>query len=110
MYRDLFCKFIPKFNGSAFFVHKNVNYEMELDACLQGLGARCGNEIYSIPLHLGYENMTIVHLEMLNIIVAIRTWSFSWAGTTIRIHCDNQATVSVFTTDKTKDCILAAIA
>ena len=74
--RDLksFCKFTLKFNGSAFFVYRNVNYEREIDSCLQALGARSSNEIYSIPLHLGQENMTIVHLEMLTILVAIRTW------------------------------------
>ena len=43
-----FCKFVSKFNGLAFFVYKNVNYEIELDACLQGLGARCGNLLNSI--------------------------------------------------------------
>ena len=106
-HRDLnwFCKFVPKFNGSAFFVHKNVN--CELDACLQGLGARCGNEVYSIPLQLGHESMAIVHLEMLNILVAIRTWGWSWISTTVRIHCDNRAVVSVPTTGKTGDPILA---
>ena len=75
-HRDLnsFCKFSPKFNDSAFFVYRNVNYEIEIDSCLQDLGAISGNAIYSIPLHLGHENMTIVHLEMLNVLVAIRTW------------------------------------
>ena len=53
--------------------------------------------------------MTIVHLEMLNILVAIRTWGEAWAGTTVRIHCDNQAVVSVLNTGRTRDIILAAI-
>ena len=110
-HRDLnwFCKFVPRFNGTAFFVHKQVNYEIELDACLQGLGARWGNEIYAIPLNVGHESMTIVHLEMLNILVAIRTWGKAWSGTTVRIHCDNQAVVSVLNTGRTRDSILAAI-
>ena len=111
-HRDLnwFCLFVPKFNGLAFFVHKNVNHDIELDACLQDLGARWGNKIYSIPLHLGHDNVTIVHLEMIYILVTIRTWGLLWAGTPIRIHCDNQVVVSVLTTSKTKDSILAAIA
>ena len=33
-----------------------------------------------------------------------------WPPTTIRIHCDNQAVISVLTTGKTKDHILADIA
>ena len=110
-HRDLswFCKFVSKFNGSTFFVHKNVNHEIELDVCLEGLGARWGNKIYSIPLNIGHKNTTIVHLEMLNILVAIRTWGSAWTGTTIKIHCDNQAVVSVLNTGRTKDSILAAI-
>ena len=111
-HRDLnwFCQFVPKFNGSAFFVHSHIHHEIELDACLQGLGARWGDQIYSIQIHLGHEDMTIVHLEMLNILVAIRTWGLTWTGKTIRIHCDNQVVVSVLTTGKTKDSTLAAIA
>ena len=54
--------------------------------------------------------MTIVHLEMLYILVTTRTWGLSWQGTKIRIHCDNQVVVSVLTSGKAKDSILAAIA
>ena len=111
-HRDLnwFIEFIPKFNGSAFFVHHNIQYEIELDACLQGLGARCGDQVYAIEIPLNFENMGIVHLEMINILVAIRTWATLWKGKNIRIHCDNQAVVSVLTTGKTRDSRLAAIA
>ena len=111
-HRDLnwFIKFIPKFNGSAFFVHRNIQYKIELDACLQGLGARCGDQVYGMDIPLNFENMGIVHLEMINILVAIRTWATLWKGKNIRIHCDNQAVVSVLTTGKTRDSLLAAIA
>ena len=111
-HRDLnwFLKFIPKFNGSAFFVHQNIQYEIELDACLKGLGARCGNQVYALKIPQKFENMTIVHLEMINILVAIRTWATLWQGKNIRIHCDNQAVVSVLTTGRTRDALLAAIA
>ena len=54
--------------------------------------------------------MGIVHLEMINILVAIRTWATLWQGKNIRIHCDNPAVVSVLTTGKTRDVLLAAIA
>ena len=111
-HRDLkwFQNFIPKFNGTAFFVYQNICYEIELDACLQGLGARCGDQVYTIPIPLNYEGMGIVYLEMLNILVAIRTWGTSWQGKNIKIHCDNQSVVSVLTTGKTRDEVLAAIA
>ena len=54
--------------------------------------------------------MGILHLDMINILVAIRTWATLWQGKNIRIHCDNQAVVSVLTTGKTRDVLLAAIA
>ena len=67
---------------------------MELDASLQELGARWGHQVYTISIQLGYNDFSIVHLEMLNILVAIRTWGQQWHGKAVRIACDNQAVVS----------------
>ena len=111
-HKDLnwFRKFMPNFNGVAFFSHMNIKHEIKLDACLQGLGAKWGDQVYAIPLPLGYENMSITHLEMLNIMVALRTWARCWAGHLIRIHCDNQAVVNILNRGRTRDLTLAAIA
>ena len=40
--RDInwFQKFLPSFNGVAIFDHRPIAHEIELDACLQGVGAR----------------------------------------------------------------------
>ena len=110
--RDLnwFTNFVPKFNGTAFFVHDKVHHEIELDACLQGLDARWGSTVYPLRLPNSLANMTILHYEMLNILVAIRTWGTGWSGKTVLIHCDNEAVVTVLTTGRTKDLTLAAIA
>ena len=105
-----FQEFVPKFNGTAFFVHNHIHHEIELDACLQGMGARWGDQVYAIKTPTEYDNMTIVHYEMFNIMVAVRTWGFFWSGKTVRIHCDNEAVVTVLSTGKTKDLTLAAIA
>ena len=53
--RDLnwFTKFLTTFNGVAFFSHDPIYSHIELDASLQGLGAVCDNEVYSIPIALG---------------------------------------------------------
>ena len=110
--RDLnwFTNFLPKFNGVAFFSHTPIHTHVELDASLQGLGAMCGQEIYAIALPKGYHNYNIVHLEMINILVAVRTWAHQWQGRKVVIHCDNQAVVSVLTSGHTRDMTLAAIA
>ena len=54
--------------------------------------------------------MAIVRYEMLNIMVAIRTWGMGWSGKTVLIHCDNEAVVTVLTSGRTKDLTLADIA
>ena len=101
---------MPKFNETVFFVHDKVHHKLELDACLQGLGARWGSRVYASKHPTTYANMTIVHYEMLNILVAIRTWGTGWSGKTVLIHCDNEAVVTVLTTGRTKDLTLAVIA
>ena len=79
-HRDLnwFCKFLPKFDGKAFFQHSPIQATIEL-ACLQGLGAVCMNQVYAIKIPVHLENCWIIHLEMFNIIfVTIRTWKAFW--------------------------------
>ena len=110
--RDLnwFCQFTKVFNGTAFFHHTHHHGRIELDASLQGLGANFNNEVYAIPIVKNLKQFGIVHLEMLNIMVAIRVWAHQWSGKTIVIACDNQAVVSILNSGRTRDMTLAAIA
>ena len=110
--RDInwFQKFLPSFNGVAIFDHRPIAHEIELDACLQGLGARWGSHVFAFPLPLGYQDYNIAHLEMLNILVALRVWSTCWSKSRIRIACDNEAVVHVLGSGCTRDLTLAAIA
>ena len=63
-HRDLnwFGQFLTKFNVEAFFSHDPVHCHIELDASLQGLGAVCDNDVYAIPIKLGFSNYQIAHL------------------------------------------------
>ena len=110
--RDLnwFLHFLPKFNGKAFISHRQITEEIEPDASLQGLGARWGHQVYTLAIPLGYNDLSIVHFEMLNILVAVRTWGQQWCGKAVRIACDYQPVVSVLNSGKTRDLTLAAIA
>ena len=105
-----FQTFLPQFNGTAFFDHPKVQGEIALDALLVGLGAHFENTIYAIPLNRGYLGFDNIHLEMLNILVALRAWKKCWGSKRILIHCDNSAVVSVINTGKTRDSILAVLA
>ena len=51
---------------------KRVDVTLELDACLTGFGGYCGNLVYHLPIQRAYNNWTIVHLEMVNILIAVR--------------------------------------
>ena len=72
--RDLrwFDKFLSKYNGISMYDHKRVEATLELDAGLTGFGGCCGNLVYHLPIQRGYNNWTIVHLEMVNILIAVR--------------------------------------
>ena len=111
-HRDLnwFLKFLPYFNGTAFFNHTPIKKVIELDACLEGLGAIFENQVYSIQVPKNFENYTIVHLEILNILVALRVWCNQWKTNKILLKCDNQAVVSVLNSGKTQDLTLGAMA
>ena len=112
-FQDLlwFQKFLPNFNGITYLVKTEVlgeNY-VYLDASLTGLGAIWNNRVYSTAIFSipGFQ-LKIVHLEMLNIVLALRTWGPYWQHHRIKIFCDNLAVVQVVKSSKTKDKFLAA--
>ena len=109
--RDLrwFDKFSLCFNGMSMYAHKRSDYSAELDACLDGLGSVWNNYVYHIPITRGHMQWTIVHLEMINILIALCAFAAHWAGKSMLIKCDNQAVVNVLT-HKTRDAFLGACA
>ena len=98
-----FQQFLTTFNGEAFFSHDPIYNHIELDASLQGLGAVCDNKVYSIPVAPRVGDYQIVHLEMLNILVALRVWGHKWICKKIVVHCDSQAVVIIINSGKTRD-------
>ena len=76
---------------------------LELDACLTGLGARWDQFMYQLPVPKNYKNMGIVHMEMVNIVVALRAFVPMWSGKCILVKCDNEAVVHVLSAGRTKD-------
>ena len=99
--------FIPLYNGVTFFDQKPIDFSIELDASLQGMGARCGSQVFALEIPLGYMDLQIVHLEIL---AALRVWQNSWINKKVAIACDNLAVVQILNSGKTRDLTLAAIA
>ena len=99
-FRDIqwFLKFLPAFNGVTFFRKSPIpkSLSLHLDACLSGLGAIWNHRVYSTPIiPIPNFTLTIVHLEMWNIVIALRMWGHLWRHSSIQIFCDNLAVVQV---------------
>ena len=111
-FRDLnwFCTFFRQFNGVVYYDPRPIQAELHLDACLTGMGGVFEKQCYALPVPRGFHQYSIVHLEMLNIVVALKVWATQWSNKKLRIKCDNMAVVEVLTSGKTKDNILATCA
>ena len=112
-----FCKdlnwfrtFIHQFNGVVYYDLRPVQAELHLDACLTGFGGIFDNQCYALPIPKNFKNYSIVHLEMLNIVVALKIWAQQWSSKKLRIKCDNMAVVEVLTSGRARDPILALCA
>ena len=111
-FRDLnwFCTFLKQFNGVVYYDPRSIQAELHLDACLTGMGGIFENQCHALPIPKNFNQYSIVHLEMLNIVVALKIWAAQWCYKKLRIKCDNMAVVGVLTFGKTKDSILATCA
>ena len=84
-----------------------------MDASLTGIGACMAQANDACPLSqliVLDHNMLIVHLEMINIRIALRVWSTNLQGKPVIFHCKNSAVVSIIQIGQTKDLFRAAVA
>ena len=111
-FKDLawFKNFLNQFNGIVYYDTRPIQAELHLDACLTGLGGIFHNQCYALPIPRGFNDYSIVHLEMLNIVVALKIWAHQWANKKLHVKCDNMAVVEVLLSGKTKDSMLATCA
>ena len=109
-----FVELLPLFNGRRIMGKQIVPYQhqVELDACLTGCGAVAGGESYAarFPNRVIEAGHTIAHLEMLNVVVAVKVWERRWAGWTVQIYCDNLNSVHVLQTGKSRDIFMRSCA
>ena len=108
---DWFITFLPGFSGETKIFKNNIRNSstLHIDACLTGVGGVWDNKVYAAPIPQ-FENFTptITHLEMLNVLIAIRLWAKAWAHSAVTVHCDNLAVVQVINSSKTRDKFLGA--
>ena len=107
---DWFAHFLPHFNGITCLNKAPVDssQELYLDACLTGMGAVWRNRVYATPIYEipGFQ-FAIAHLEMLNLVIALKIWGKFWRHSAITFFCDNMAVVQVVGSGRTRDKFLA---
>ena len=111
-HRDIrwFLEFLPSYNGISYIRKHKVDAEQSLylDASLTGMGTIWRDRVYATPIHNCADlDLKIIHLEMLNIMIALRTWGHRWRHSAIEIFCDNLGVVQVVETGRTRDPFLA---
>jgi hypothetical protein len=91
------------------------------DACLSGCGGMFKEQFFHVefPHSILDEHLHINALEMLAVIACLKMWSTKFKGKRILIKCDNQVTVYVINTGKSRNfclqcclreiCFLAAV-
>ena len=111
---QFFVDLLPMFNGTRIMGKAIVPYQhqVELDACLTGCGAVAGNEFYAarFPPEVCDEEHSIAHLEMLNVVVAVKMWRKRWSGWAVQVYCDNLNSVYVLQTGRSRDFFMRACA
>ena len=106
-------KYMKEYDGKSimWLVQKQAeqNY-FTTDACLVGAGGMCQGSYYHKKflqwLFDKYENIHIMHLEMLAIITGLKVLGQHLYGKKFMIGCDNQAVVNIINAGRSRDQLL----
>ena len=112
--RDIawFNVFLDGFNGKDYDTQPRVPPNSRFCGCLTiGVGAIWEDNVYAATYPPGFtQNLSIVHLELINIWVMLNIWGKYWGHKLVKIWCDNEAVVHILTSGKTQDEVLALYA
>ncbi len=80
------------------------------DACLTGCGGWSGNQYFHsvFPETIALQELHINALELLTIVICIKVWGKLWKSKRILVYCDNDTSVQVLNSGKTRDPFLQA--
>ena len=101
---------MKQLNGIVYYEVKPVQAKLHLNVCLTGFWGIFDNQCYAFPIPKYFKNYSIVHLEMLNIVVVLKIWATQWSCKKLRVKCDIIAVIDVLTSGKTKEPIRALCA
>ena len=113
MKQDLswFVQFLTKANGKVMFDDARNKLDVFVDASLSGMGLYWANNVYAVSRQvLATQGLSIIQLECLNILIAIRTFAKNWTGQWVRFHIDNKAVVYAMQNGRIKDTYMQQVA
>ena len=106
-------RYLPLYNGIT--VIKTVDWSMpdelmSCDACLVGCGGWSQGEFFhsTFPKFIEDMKLHINSLELLTLTVAVKLWGSKLQGKRFVVLCDNQATVMVVNSGKSRDMFMQA--
>ena len=107
-------KFLKVYNGTTYIPEmswKKPDVLLSTDACLTGCGGWCSGEFFStgFPPEVVAKNFHINILELLTILVSLRLWSYRFSGLRIKLYCDNEVSVCVLNSGKSRDKVLLQV-
>ena len=108
-----FLEFLVGYNCSAIIrSFKIEELVVEVDDCLVGGGrisSGLGYFFYSFPDSIASLKLHISALESFNVLVGLRVFANFLEGKTIKLFCDNEATVSALNSGTTRDKFMAFV-
>ncbi|CAG2193410.1 unnamed protein product [Mytilus edulis] len=101
-------KFLPLYNGVSMMLIEEWSKPDEIfssDACMTGCGGMFKEHFFHVefPDAIVNEQLHINALEMLTVVVCLKLWGTKLRGKRIIIKCDNQVTVTVINTGKSRN-------
>lgn len=108
-------KFLPIYNGISMMSVEEWSEPDSIfasDACLVGCGAwYAEKQLFfhtEFPKFIKQLKLHINALEMLTIVVSAKLWGKFWSGRKILVKCDNESTVIIINTGRSRDPFLQA--
>ncbi|CAG2202606.1 unnamed protein product [Mytilus edulis] len=101
-------KFLPLYNGVSMMLIEEWSKPDEIfssDACMTGCGGMFKEDFFHVefPDAIVNEQLHINALEMLTVVVCLKLWGTKLRGKRIMIKCDNQVTVTVINTGRSRN-------
>ena len=98
-------KYLPEFD--LWMMHiKQLNKILASDACLEGMGATCGDQFIKSEFPVEWKKKNIAYLELLAVVVVCKVCIKEVRGKSILIKCDNEAVSKVLNSGRARDPLL----